>query len=309
MQKSKYSERILDLVKDSSSRILLPESNDTRVKEALPVLKSLGLEIVHNHNYEHKRDYYFEYLKSMPFTNNWISEKIYEYLKNPLYFSMVMLACDEADGLVAGASTPSAEIIRSAIRIIGIKKTSNIVSSVFFMISPNRKNAFTFGDCAVVPEPDSNQLAEIAYEAARFHQLITGLEPKVAFLSFSTNASAEHYRVDKVRNAAAIFRKKYPQIINDGEIQLDAAIIPKINKIKFVDSDIKGDANVLIFPNLDAGNIGYKLTQHLAGYTAWGPFLQGIKKPVHDLSRGCTTDDIINVSAIASIQRNLYANI
>ena len=177
------------------------------------------------------------------------------------------------------------------------------------MISPDGKKAFTFGDCAVIPEPDSKQLAVIAAESAAFHQLLTGEEPIVAFLSFSTKGSASHYRVDKVREAVDIFRNKYPMIIHDGEVQVDAAIIPEINKIKVPGSPIEGGANVLIFPNLDAGNIAYKITQRLAGYSAWGPLLQGLSKPIHDLSRGCSVDDIINVSAIAAIQRNMYAHI
>ena len=177
------------------------------------------------------------------------------------------------------------------------------------MISPDGEKAFTFGDCAVIPEPDSRQLAEIAAESAVFHQLLTREEPIVAFLSFSTKGSASHYRVEKVRDAVEIFSRKYPQIIHDGELQVDAAIIPEVNKLKVPGSPIEGGANVLIFPNLDAGNIAYKITQRLAGYSAWGPLLQGLNKPIHDLSRGCSVDDIINVSAIAALQRNIYAHI
>ena len=177
------------------------------------------------------------------------------------------------------------------------------------MISPDGENAFTFGDCAVIPEPDSRQLAEIAAESAVFHQLLTREEPIVAFLSFSTKGSASHYRVDKVRDAVEIFGYKFPQIIHDGEVQVDAAIIPEVNKSKIENSPINGGANVLIFPNLDAGNIAYKITQRLAGYSAWGPLLQGLHKPINDLSRGCSVDDIINVSAIVALQRNMYAHI
>jgi phosphate acetyltransferase len=177
------------------------------------------------------------------------------------------------------------------------------------MISPDGDNAYTFADCAVIPDPDSKQLASIAAESAEFHHFLTGEEPVVAFLSFSTKGSASHYRVDRVREAVEIFGKKYPQIIHDGEVQVDAAIIPEVNKLKIPNSPINGEANVLIFPNLDAGNIAYKITQRLGGYFAWGPLLQGLNKPVHDLSRGCSVDDIINVSAIAALQRNMYANV
>jgi phosphate acetyltransferase len=222
---------------------------------------------------------------------------------------MAMVACDDADCLVAGAITSSSEVIRTAIRMIGIRPTSNNVSSIFLMISPDGDNAYTFADCAVIPDPDSKQLASIAAESAEFHHFLTGEEPVVAFLSFSTKGSASHYRVDRVREAVEIFGKKYPQIIHDGEVQVDAAIIPEVNKLKIPNSPINGEANVLIFPNLDAGNIAYKITQRLGGYFAWGPLLQGLNKPVHDLSRGCTVDDIINVSAIAALQRNMYANV
>jgi len=222
---------------------------------------------------------------------------------------MAMVACDDADGLVAGAVAPSEEVIRAAIRMIGIRPTAINVSSIFFMISPDGEKAFTFGDCAVIPEPDSRQLVAIAAESAEFHQLLSGEEPIVAFLSFSTKGSASHYRVEKVRDAVKIFSRKYPQIIHDGEVQVDAAIIPEVNKLKVPGSPIGGSANVLIFPNLDAGNIAYKITQRLAGYSAWGPLLQGLNKPIHDLSRGCSVDDIINVSAIAALQRNIYANV
>jgi phosphate acetyltransferase len=193
--------------------------------------------------------------------------------------------------------------------MIGIRPTSNNVSSIFLMISPDGDNAYTFADCAVIPDPDSKQLASIAAESAEFHHFLTGEEPVVAFLSFSTKGSASHYRVDRVREAVEIFGKKYPQIIHDGEVQVDAAIIPEVNKLKIPNSPINGEANVLIFPNLDAGNIAYKITQRLGGYFAWGPLLQGLNKPVHDLSRGCSVDDIINVSAIAALQRNMYANV
>ena len=265
--------------------------------------------VVHNEDFQDNVDIYLDYLNSLPFTNNWPTENIREYLTVPLNFAMAMVACDDADGLVAGVVTPSGDVIRTAIRMIGIRPGSNNVSSIFFMIAPDSVKAFTFGDCAVIPEPDSKQLAEIAAESAEFHQLLTGEEPIIAFLSFSTKGSASHYRVDKVRDAVEIFGHKYPQFIHDGEVQVDAAIIPEINKIKVPGSPIEGDANVLIFPNLDAGNIAYKITQRLAGYSAWGPLLQGLNKPIHDLSRGCSVDDIINVSAITALQRNIYANV
>ena len=185
----------------------------------------------------------------------------------------------------------------------------SVLKRSFFLISPNGEQAYTFGDCAVIPEPDSKQLARIGYDSANFHTLISGEEARVAFLSFSTKGSANHYRVDKIKDASSIFDQNYSDIIHDGELQVDSAVIPEICQIKSPDSPLKGRANVLIFPNLDAGNIAYKIIQHLGGYSAWGPLLQGLNKPIHDLSRGCSVDDIINVTAIASMQNNCHAHI
>jgi phosphate acetyltransferase len=269
----------------------------------------MGFDILQIEDFQDNLDIYLDYLNKLPFTDNWPADNLREFLNDPLHFAMAMVACDDADCLVAGAVTSSSEVIRSAIRMIGIRPTSNQVSSIFFMISPDRNSAFTFADCAVIPEPDSKQLAAIGAESAEFHHFLTGDEPLVAFLSFSTKGSASHYRVDRVRDAVEIFGNKYPQIIHDGEVQVDAAIIPEVNKLKIPNSPINGQANVLIFPNLDAGNIAYKITQRLGGYSAWGPLLQGLNKPVHDLSRGCSVEDIINVSAIAALQRNMYANV
>ena len=309
MAMNKYRERILNMGKETDAQIVLPEIRDKRVQEAVTELTSLGFKVVYNQDFQDNIDIYLDYLNTLSFTKNWPAENLREFLNNPLHFAMAMVACDDADGLAAGSVTPSEDVIRAAIRMIGIRPTVTNVSSIFFMISPDGENAFTFGDCAVIPEPDSRQLAEIAAESAVFHQLLTKEEPIVAFLSFSTKGSASHYRVEKVRDAVKIFSRNYPQIIHDGEVQVDAAIIPEVNKLKVPGSPIEGGANVLIFPNLDAGNIAYKITQRLAGYSAWGPLLQGLNKPIHDLSRGCSVDDIINVSAIAALQRNIYAHI
>ena len=309
MAPHKYRERIINLGKEAGAQIVLPEKEDPRIGEAAKELSSMGFHILQIEDFQDNVDLYLDYLNSLPFTDNWPTDNLREFLNDPLHFAMAMVACDDADCLVAGAITSSSEVIRTAIRMIGIRPTSNNVSSIFLMISPDGDNAYTFADCAVIPEPDSKQLASIAAESAEFHHFLTGEEPVVAFLSFSTKGSASHYRVDRVREAVEIFGKKYPQIIHDGEVQVDAAIIPEVNKLKIPNSPINGEANVLIFPNLDAGNIAYKITQRLGGYFAWGPLLQGLNKPVHDLSRGCTVDDIINVSAIAALQRNMYANV
>ena len=205
---NKYRERILNSGRESGVRIALPESHDQRVREAAQELTSLGFEIVNQENYKDKLDAYINFLQQKPFTKNWPEKNIQEYLEIPLHFAMTMAACDDTDVLVAGADTPSSEVLRTAIRIIGISPSSNWVSSIFFMIAPGGDRAFTFADCAVIPEPDNKQLAVIAADSAKFHQLLSGEDPRVAFLSFSTKGSASHYRVDRVKDAVYIFSRK-----------------------------------------------------------------------------------------------------
>ena len=301
--------KILDSGKNSEAQIILPEINDSRIIDAKKELNSLGFNVLSIDDYKKNIDIYLDYINGLPFTKNWPTDNLRLFLEDPINLGMAMVACDDADCLVAGAVTASSEIIRAAIRLVGIRSESSCVSSIFLMIDQDGKNALTFGDCAVIPEPDSKQLVKIAAESAEFHYFLTGEEPSIAFLSFSTKGSASHYRVDKVRNAVEMFAHKYPNIKHDGEIQFDAAIIPEVSKVKTPNSPLAGNANVFIFPNLDAGNIGYKIAQRLGNYSAWGPLLQGLNKPVHDLSRGCSVDDIINVAAIAALQRNMYANI
>ena len=211
-----------------------------------------------------------------------------------------MLDNNRADCLVAGAATSTADVIKSSIRIVGVK--NKWVSSSFLMIGPNAEKAFTYSDCGVIPEPDEKQLVSIAYNAAKSHKLLTNEVPKVVFLSFSTKGSAEHYKVSRMKNAVELFSKKYPDIIHDGEMQFDAAINIDIAKSKNADSIIKGSGNVFIFPDLGSANIAYKITQYLGKFEAWGPLLNGLNKPVHDLSRGTKVDDIISISAIAAIE-------
>ncbi len=305
---NKYIHTIFEKAFTKNARIVLPEM-DSRVRIAQKQLKDYNIISVPIEEYAEHREKYIEFISHREFTKNWTNEMMMNYLDNPVHFAGVMVACDDADGMVAGASTPSSEIIRTAIRTVGMKESSRWVSSIFFMISPDGDVAYTYSDCGVIPEPDGDQLAAIAGDASQFHNLLTGEEPRVAFLSFSTKGSANHYRVERVKDAVQKFSKAFPEIRHEGELQFDAAIIPQVAKKKVSDSILNGSANVLIFPNLDAGNIAYKITERLAGYTALGPLLQGLRKPVHDLSRGCTVDDIIQVAAITAIQKVEYANV
>lgn len=230
-----------------------------------------------------------------------------EAMTQSLYFGAMLVRHDKADASIAGSINTTGDVLRAAIQVLGLKKGISAVSSSFLMTIPEyrgvKNKVFAFGDCAVIPNPTVEQLASVAMSTAETMKFLTGEEPRVAMLSFSTKGSAKHEDVDKVLAAMEIIRKEQPSLKIDGEFQLDAAIVPEVGNKKAPDSAIAGDANVLIFPNLDAGNIGYKLVQRLANATATGPIIQGLAKPANDLSRGCSVQDIVDVSAIATLLR------
>ena len=307
--------------KSKYPRILLPESTDSRIIAAAKSIKdqkiaqivlfdeesasSLGLESINPKNEDLKAQYaqtLFELRKHKGVT----VESALEMLSNKSVFAMMALQRGDVDGVVTGAITPSQEVLSSALRIIGVAEGSKLVSSLFLMVFDDNHSMYggnlIFSDCAMNINPNSEELAEIAKSAYETAQSFLTQSPKLAMLSFSTNQSAKHAEVDKVREATELLRSSLPGINVIGNVQLDAALDPDVLKIKDSDSSFLPPANVFIFPNLDAGNIGYKLVQRFSGARAIGPILQGLSKPVNDLSRGCSVDEIINTVVVTANQ-------
>ena len=326
-----FIENIKQRAKQDIKTIILPEAEDKRVLEAASKviaqgfakviligdkeqiekdsiennINLSGVEIIDIETSTKKQEYarkLFELRQAKGMTE----EEASKLIEEPIYFGMMMLKNGEADGLVSGAAHSTSNTLRPALQILKTAPNTKLVSAFFVMCVPNcqygEKGTFIYGDSGLNQNPNADELSEIAISSAKSFENLVGSEPKVAMLSYSTYGSAKSKIKEKVIEATKLVKEKAPDLLVDGELQVDAAIIPEVSKSKAPGSPIEGKANVLIFPDLNAGNIGYKLTQRLAKAEAYGPLCQGIAKPVNDLSRGCSADDIVGVVAITAVQ-------
>lgn len=326
-----FIEKIKEKAKQEIKTIVLPEGNDIRTLKAasmvlndnyanliilgkesqikemakennLDISKAKIINPIESNNYKTYVHDFYELRKAKGMT----LEKAEEMMKDETYFGMMMVKESDADGLVSGACHSTSDTLRPALQILKTAPGTKLVSAFFVMVVPNcehgENGTFVFSDCGLNEYPDSDALSEIAISSAKSFEQLVGTQPKIAMLSYSTYGSAHSPLTDKVVEATKLLKQKEPNLICDGELQLDAAIIPEIAASKAPGSPVAGKANTLIFPDLDAGNIGYKLVQRLAHAEAYGPLCQGIAKPVNDLSRGCSAEDIAGVIAITAVQ-------
>ncbi len=327
----KLVEQIIAQAKKFNKRIVLPEGTEPRTLQAASIIlkegiarlillgepgkieeeaRKLGVDIsgasLVDPKTDSRREHYASIMLEMRKSKGLTEEEAYRLLNDPLYFGTLMIKAGDADGEIAGAINSTGDVLRPAFQYVKTLPGVSVVSGAFMMFVNNpafgHEGILVFADCAVMPDPDEKQLAEIAVTTARTAKAIVGLEPRVAMLSFSTKGSAKHEMVDKVVNATRMAREMAPDLMIEGELQVDAALVDEVARLKAPGSEVAGKANVLVFPTLESGNIGYKLVQRLANAEAIGPVLQGMAAPINDLSRGCSVNDIVIMVAITANQ-------
>ena len=326
-----FIENIKQRAQENKKTIILPEAEDIRILEATETIKKEkfanvilvgneerikekakennidieGIKIVNPETSE-KYNEYVDLLVELRKNKGMTEEQAKKLVLDPVYYGMLMVKSGEADGLVSGAAHSTSDTLRPALQILKTAPNTKLVSAFFLMVVPNceygENGVFVFSDCGLNQNPNSDELSEIAISSSKSFEQLVGKTPKVAMLSYSSYGSAKSELVDKVNEATKLVKEKAPELLVDGELQLDAAIIPEVAASKAKGSKVAGQANTLIFPDLNAGNIGYKLVQRLAKAEAYGPLCQGIAKPVNDLSRGCFSQDIVGVVAITAVQ-------
>jgi phosphate acetyltransferase len=279
--------------------------NEAKIRELAAGLDISGARIIEPETAENYGEFAAK-LYEMRKAKGLTEDAAKELMKNVLYYGVMLVNENLADGMVAGAVNATPDVLRPCLQILKTAPGTKLVSAFFLMVVPDcaygENGAFLFADAGLNPNPDAGEVSEIAISSAKSFETLVGKEAKVAMLSYSSYGSAKGELVDKMREATRLAKEKRPDLKLDGELQLDAAIVPEIGKAKAPASEIAGQANVLVFPDLNAGNIGYKLVQRLAKAEAYGPITQGIRKPVNDLSRGCSAEDIAGVCAITAVQ-------